>query len=252
MNASLIQDQYEVVIVGLGPTGLTLAHLLGLRGLRVLALEREPQFYGNARAVYTDDECMRVFQAAGVAAELEADMLVDTPVQWVLEDGSVLSQLRRMDKPYGWAVSNFFYQPYLETKMEKLLERYPNVTALRGREVVGFSQDDTGVTVEHAASSGPCATAKRAPMSKRSRRRQLVRGRNGLSPATAAAAVCAPASGSRWPARASPSRGSSSTSRRRRARTASATCPISTSIAIRSSRPSPARSQTATTASSSC
>ncbi len=51
----------------------------------------------------------RVFQAAGVAVELEADMLVDTPVQWVLEDGSVLSQLRRTDKPYGWAVSNFFY-----------------------------------------------------------------------------------------------------------------------------------------------
>ena len=95
-----------------------------------------------------------VFQAAGVAAELEADMLVDTPVQWVLEDGSVLSQLRRMDRPNGWAVSNFFYQPYLETKMEKLLERYPNVTALRGREVVDFSHDETGVVVEHKASSG--------------------------------------------------------------------------------------------------
>src|SRR5208337_3783646 len=97
---------------------------------------------------------MRVFQAAGVAVELEADMLVDTPVQGVREDGSVLSQLQRTDKPYGWAVSNFFYQPSLETKLEKLLERYPNVTALRGREVVGFSHDDTGVAIEHAASSG--------------------------------------------------------------------------------------------------
>lgn len=154
MNAATFAGEYDVAIVGLGPTGLSLAHLLGRRGLKVLALEREPEFYGNARAVYTDDECMRVFQAAGVAAELEADMLVDTPVQWVLEDGSVLSQLRRMDRPNGWAVSNFFYQPYLETKMEKLLERYPNVTALRGREVVGFSQDETGVTVEHAGSSG--------------------------------------------------------------------------------------------------
>ncbi len=52
---------------------------------------------------------MRAFQAAGVAVELEHDMLIDTPVQGVLEDGSVLSQLRRTDKPYGWAVSNFFY-----------------------------------------------------------------------------------------------------------------------------------------------
>jgi len=151
---ALLDNGYDVAIVGLGPTGLTLAHLLGRRGLRVLALEREPQFYGNARAVYTDDECMRVFQAAGLAADLEADMLIDTPVQWVLEDGSVLSQLRRTDRPYGWAVSNFFYQPFLETKMEKLLERYPNVTALRGRELVSFSQDESGVVIQHAASAG--------------------------------------------------------------------------------------------------
>ena len=148
------QDLYDVAIVGLGPTGLTLAHLLGRRGLRVLALEREPQFYGNARAVYTDDECMRIFQAAGVAADVEADMLLDTPVQWVLADGSVLAQLGRTDRPYGWAVSNFFYQPYLETKMEQLLARYPHVTVLRGRELVKFAQDGEAVIVEHAASSG--------------------------------------------------------------------------------------------------
>jgi len=154
MNAVTFAGEYDVAIVGLGPTGLTLAHLLGLRGLRVLALEREPEFYGAARAVYTDDECMRVFQAAGVAADLEADMLVDTPVQWVLEDGSVLSQLRRTDRPYGWAVSNFFYQPTLETTLERLLGRHPSVTALRGRELVAFAQDEAGVTIEHAASAG--------------------------------------------------------------------------------------------------
>ena len=154
MNAQTFAGEYDVAIVGLGPTGLTLAHLLGLRGLRVLALEREPEFYGNARAVYTDDECMRVFQAAGLGADLEADMLVDTPVQWVLKDGSVLSQLRRTDRPYGWAVSNFFYQPTLENRMERQLERYPNVTALRGRELVDFSQDETGVAITHAASAG--------------------------------------------------------------------------------------------------
>ena len=182
------QDLYDVAIVGLGPTGLTLAHLLGRRGLRVLALEREPQFYGNARAVYTDDECMQVFQAAGVAADVEADMLLDTPVQWVLEDGSVLSQLRRTDRPYGWAVSNYFYQPYLETKMERLLARYPNVAVMRGRELVNFVQDEDGVVVEHAASAGsrygqPPAAAPKLSESARVRAQWLVAcdgGRSGV------------------------------------------------------------------------
>ena len=148
------QDIWDVVIVGLGPTGLTLAHLLGRRGLRVLALEREPEFYGNARAVYTDDECMRIFQAAGLAHELDADMNLDCPVQWVLKDGSVLGQLRRFDRPNGWAMSNFFYQPFLETRMEELLSRYPNVMALRGRDVVGFDQIEGEVIVSHVASQG--------------------------------------------------------------------------------------------------
>ena len=56
---STTDKTYDVAVVGLGPTGLTLAHLLGRRGISVLLLEREPAFYGNARAVYTDDEAMR-------------------------------------------------------------------------------------------------------------------------------------------------------------------------------------------------
>ena len=39
----------------------------GQRGHQVLVLEREPKFYGNARAVYTDGECMRIFQSFGMA-----------------------------------------------------------------------------------------------------------------------------------------------------------------------------------------
>ena len=67
MNSAADAIDYDVVISGLGPTGLTLAHLLGKRGRSVLVLEREPEFYGNARAVYTDDECMRIFQSCDIA-----------------------------------------------------------------------------------------------------------------------------------------------------------------------------------------
>ncbi|MGW4242045.1 bifunctional 3-(3-hydroxy-phenyl)propionate/3-hydroxycinnamic acid hydroxylase MhpA [Nocardia sp. NPDC004722] len=145
---------YEVVIVGLGPTGLTLANLLGRRGVRVLVLEREPEFYGMARAVYTDDEGMRIFQTAGVADELAAEMNVDSTVQWVRGDGRVLVQFHSTARPLGWPIVNFLYQPYLETGLERALDRYPHVTVRRGREVLDFSQDADGVTVEHAACAG--------------------------------------------------------------------------------------------------
>lgn len=147
-------NQYDVAVVGLGPTGLTLAHLLGRRGLNVLVLEREPEFYGTARAVYTDDEALRVFQTAGVADDIHLDMNVDSVVQWVRADGSVLAQFRTFDRPLGWPVTNFLYQPYLETRLEELLDRYPHVEVRRGRELVDYSQDAHGVSLVHAGSSG--------------------------------------------------------------------------------------------------
>ncbi|MGW4741735.1 bifunctional 3-(3-hydroxy-phenyl)propionate/3-hydroxycinnamic acid hydroxylase MhpA [Nocardia xishanensis] len=145
---------YDVVVVGLGPTGLTLANLLGRRGVSVLALEREPEYYGLARAVYTDDEGMRIFQTAGAADELAADMNIDSTVQWVRSDGKLLAQFNQVERPLGWPVVNFLYQPYLENTLERALERFPHVTVRRGREVVDFDQDATGVSVEHAASAG--------------------------------------------------------------------------------------------------
>lgn len=141
----------DVVISGLGPTGATLAHLLGKRGLSVLVLEREPVFYGNARAVYTDDECMRVMQAAGVAPELAADMQIDTPAQWTFPDGRVIGRYWQLKRSFGWPVINFLYQPWLETKLSDLLVRYPSVRVLRGRELVDFSQDGELVSLTHQA-----------------------------------------------------------------------------------------------------
>lgn len=144
-------DSVDVVIAGLGPTGLVLAHMLGMRGHQVVVLEREPVFYGNARAVYTDDECMRVFQHIDCAEDLQKKMLQETPVQFVRPDGEVMGQYVPCKRPFGWPVVNFFYQPYLETTLTQRLARYPNVQILRGREVTDFVQDATGVSVTHQA-----------------------------------------------------------------------------------------------------
>jgi 3-(3-hydroxy-phenyl)propionate hydroxylase len=142
---------HDVVIVGLGPTGLVLAHTLGMQGHKVLVLEKEPVFYGNARAVYTDDECMRIFQALNVAKEVQSQMMLDTPVQFVRPDGSLMAQYMPLQRYFGWPVVNFFYQPYLETTLSTLLARYPNVEIRRGREVVEFHQDAGVVDVIHQA-----------------------------------------------------------------------------------------------------
>ena len=47
-------DTFDVAIVDLGPTELTLAHGLGQRRHRVLVREREASFYVKARSGYTN------------------------------------------------------------------------------------------------------------------------------------------------------------------------------------------------------
>ncbi|MEW6735165.1 MAG: FAD-dependent monooxygenase, partial [Acidobacteriota bacterium] len=53
---------YEVIIVGAGPVGVTAANLLGLYGIKTLILERENSFFTYPRVVNVDDEVLRVFQ----------------------------------------------------------------------------------------------------------------------------------------------------------------------------------------------
>ena len=71
MQDKSTSPDFDVVIVGRGPVGATLANLLGLCGVRTLVLEREAKTYHLPRAVHFDDECMRVFQTIGLAEEPE-------------------------------------------------------------------------------------------------------------------------------------------------------------------------------------
>ncbi|MDQ1032135.1 2-polyprenyl-6-methoxyphenol hydroxylase-like FAD-dependent oxidoreductase [Streptomyces umbrinus] len=51
---------YDVAVIGYGPTGVTAANLLGAMGLRVVVLERDAEIYTRARAISTDEEVMRI------------------------------------------------------------------------------------------------------------------------------------------------------------------------------------------------
>ena len=60
------ETHFPVVIVGAGPTGLMLANLLGVQGVRSLVIERNTSTVGEPRAVTIDDESLRTVQATGL------------------------------------------------------------------------------------------------------------------------------------------------------------------------------------------
>jgi len=135
-------SHYDATIVGYGPTGATLANLLGLCGLKTLVLEREAAAYHLPRAVHFDDEVMRVFQTVGIAEDLAKTIRVNAGMRFVDTDGNLLLDWPRPQEigPNGWHASYRFHQPDLEDILRKAVERFDNV-AVRSRADVSLVKD---------------------------------------------------------------------------------------------------------------
>jgi len=116
-------DLYDVVIVGYGPVGATLANLLVQQGLSVAILEREGGVYHLARAGHFDAEVMRVFQSIGVADEVEAQSGITLGMRWLDADGALLMEWPRGGEkgPLGWVSDYMFHQPDLERTLRAKL-----------------------------------------------------------------------------------------------------------------------------------
>src|SRR5947207_11209824 len=86
---------YDVIVVGFGPTGSTLAGLLGMRGIRTLVLERESGPLQLPRAATCDDESLRAWQTLGVADTLMPEFLPQERAVFQNASGRTFFELRR-------------------------------------------------------------------------------------------------------------------------------------------------------------
>jgi 3-(3-hydroxy-phenyl)propionate hydroxylase len=110
--SSAVAPQFDVCIIGCGPVGAALANLLGMSGLRVAVLEREPSVYHLPRAVALDGEGMRLVQTIGLAEQLLPLLSVSRNIRHVSADGKLLLLISRGGiGPEGWHNAYRFYQP---------------------------------------------------------------------------------------------------------------------------------------------
>src|ERR1700741_2763021 len=125
-----MMSPYDVAVIGYGPTGATAANLLGHLGLKVLVVERDPDVYGRARAISTDEEVMRVWQSIGLAERLQQDMLPDRPLSFVDADGVPFIDLKITSRGTGHPPQQFLYQPAVDHVLREGVARFPNVDVL--------------------------------------------------------------------------------------------------------------------------
>ncbi|MFF4116258.1 bifunctional 3-(3-hydroxy-phenyl)propionate/3-hydroxycinnamic acid hydroxylase [Streptomyces sp. NPDC001714] len=141
--------RYDAVIAGMGPTGVTLANLLARRGWRVLIADPAYEVYPLPRAITADHEVMRTFQAIGVADEVAQECIPHPGSDYLGVDGGLIKTFYPAPPPHplGWEANFLFYQPRLEARLRRELERYPNVEQRPGTSLVDAAENADSVVV---------------------------------------------------------------------------------------------------------
>jgi len=136
----------DVLIIGAGTTGLTLANLLGQAGVRTTIIDRKAGTVTEPRAVSIDDESLRTMQAAGLDKAVLADVVQGYGVHYFDKPGGrCFGKVEPVGKQYGYPKRNAFRQPLFERTLMHGMERFPNLTQLFCHELIDFTQDASGV-----------------------------------------------------------------------------------------------------------
>jgi 2-polyprenyl-6-methoxyphenol hydroxylase-like FAD-dependent oxidoreductase len=166
----------QVLVVGAGPVGLTLALDLGRRGVRCTLIERNEGSIQLPKMERCNARTMEIYRRLGIAEKIrDAGLPREAPMDVFLAlsmAGPALAHLAcpsvaeakaqiashndgRPLEPYQ-LISQYTLEPLLRSVVETL----PGVTVRFGCELTGFAQDAGGVDARVRAASGPNETIR--------------------------------------------------------------------------------------------
>jgi 3-(3-hydroxy-phenyl)propionate hydroxylase len=153
----------EVLIVGGGPTGVTLGLLLARRGVRTIVIDKEADIYPLPRAAHIDHETMRTFQALGVADAIAATCRTSARYDFLTADGRALMRFEGLDQvgPGGWPVGNMIHQPALEAILRGSAHHQPGFDLKGNWRFLSYEERDGFVAVAVDTPSGEITLCSR-------------------------------------------------------------------------------------------
>jgi 2-polyprenyl-6-methoxyphenol hydroxylase-like FAD-dependent oxidoreductase len=155
-------SDFDVVVVGAGPVGLTLAIDLGRRGVRTLLIERDPTTKQYPKMDRSNARTMEFYRRLGIADRVRAlgypaDASMDVFITTRLCDAPLArlhypSVAQHRAKIAACTDASEPLEPYqlvsqndLEPLLKEVAESTPNVTVRFGCEMTDFTQDVGGV-----------------------------------------------------------------------------------------------------------
>lgn len=140
-------SQCEVLIVGAGPVGMTLANLLGRYGVSALVIDKAAAILTHPRAIALDNEALRILQLAGLGEQAFAKVAIPC-VHMRSPYAGEFARINTAGCLDGHPKLVNFYQPELEQALADALQHYPQIRLQRQTELLGFQQNATGVTAQ--------------------------------------------------------------------------------------------------------
>ncbi len=147
-------------MVGAGPTGLTIANLLGRHGVRTLLVERNATTVQAPRAVSIDDESLRTMQAIGIVDEVRSECVGGYGSIYLTPAGQPFLTVEPTAEPYGYPRRNAFRQPVLEGQLRQHLALFDTVDTMFGWGLSALEQGPDSVRLEMSGTDGLARTVE--------------------------------------------------------------------------------------------
>ncbi|MCV7103735.1 bifunctional 3-(3-hydroxy-phenyl)propionate/3-hydroxycinnamic acid hydroxylase [Mycobacterium palustre] len=144
----------DVLVVGAGPVGLTLANILGRQGVRTLVVDERDSLIDYPRGVGLDDEALRTFQSIGLVDRILPHTVPNQILRFVDAKRRVLAEMAPPDARFGWPKRNGFVQPLVDAELLRGLDRFDHVDVWWNRPMTSCVQAADAVTVECGTDDG--------------------------------------------------------------------------------------------------